>query len=463
MLVICFGVLFGFGITSIAGVLDILKDVFQLSVTGEQSLVAILVIACFFGAMLAGPVSQRWGRRIVILLAVAFALAGYGIILATPDYAWFIAARIVVGVSVGLSSMVIPMYAAEATPARRRGAVVALFQLAITAGILIAYSIALAFASSVSWRLILGSGALPAILGLLAIWLLPESPRWLASRGDMPAAEHAARRLGLLDEWREISAGATVGPETSGYTADQGRKKLRRGGFERGSTVAVLMLCSLLFVLQNLSGIDGILYYAPRIFQTLGFAPGVAALAATFGLGLVNFVATLAALAIVDRAGRRPLLISGSAVMVVGLAAVCAAAVFDWPWVGLAGLGVYIMAFAVSLGPLPYVLMSELFPSAIREQGIAAASAISWLFNALVAFTFLSIVQSIGLAATIGLFLLVCVLSLVICIVFLPETRLVSLEVIEANVLAGRPLRMLGGSPPAREAALGAGRGISGG
>ena len=450
-LVICFGVLFGFGISSIAGVLDILKSVFQLSVTGEQGLVAILVISCFFGAVLAGPISLRWGRRIVILLAVVFALAGYGIMLASPGYAWFVAARIVVGVSVGLSSMVIPMYAAETTLARRRGAVVALFQLAITAGILIAYSVSLAFVSSVSWALILGSGVLPALLGLLAILLLPESPRWLVSKGNMPAAELAAQRLGLMEEWREIAAGAVAGSARDGEVVDSGKKKERMRGLWQGSTVAVLTLCSLLFVLQNLSGIDGILYYAPRIFQTLGFAPGTAALAATFGLGLVNFVATLVALGIVDRAGRRPLLIGGSAVMVAGLAAVVAAAIFSWPWIGLFGLGVYIMAFAVSLGPLPYVLMSELFPSAIREQGIAAASAVSWLFNALVAFTFLSVVESIGLATTIALFLAVCVLSLVICIFFLPETRQVSLEVIEANVLAGRPLRMLGGARPVVE------------
>ncbi len=450
-LVGCFGVLFGFGISSIAGVLDTLTQIFQLSLGDEQSLVSILVVACFFGAILAGPVSLRWGRRPTILVAVAFALAGYSVMLAGPDYGWLIGARILVGISVGLSSMVVPMYAAEAAPARRRGAVVALFQLAITVGILMAYSISLAFVSSASWTLILGSGLLPALLGLLAVLFLPESPRWLAARGRAAAAEQAASRLGLLDEWREIVHGAAQQRTDAGGTPLTGAIAAGGGigqlaGFRRGSTVAVLTLCSVLFVLQNLSGIDGILYYAPRIFQTLGFAPGTAALAATFGLGLVNFAATLVALGIVDSAGRRPLLIGGSAVMVLGLAAVVAAAAFNWPWIGLLGLGLYIMAFAVSLGPLPYVLMSELFPSAIREQGIAAASAVSWLFNALIAFTFLSIVDGIGLAATIALFMLVCMASLAICIVFLPETRLVPLEVIETNVLAGHSLRQLGGA-----------------
>lgn len=205
-----------------------------------------------------------------------------------------------------------------------------------------------------------------------------------------------------------------------------------------------MALCGGLFVLQNFSGIDGILYYAPHIFQTLGFAAGTASLAATFGLGLVNFLATLVALKLVDSAGRRPLLIGGSALMVVGMAMVIAASIFQWAWVSLFGLSLFILAFAVSLGPLPYVMMSELFPARVRETGIAAASSISWLFNALIAFTFLSVVEAIGLTLTMTFFMVVCALSLVIGLVYLPETRRVPLEAIEENVMRGETLRKLG-------------------
>ncbi len=187
-----------------------------------------------------------------------------------------------------------------------------------------------------------------------------------------------------------------------------------------------------------------LLYYAPHIFTELGFPAGTAALAATFGLGLVNVLATVLAMALVDRLGRRPLLIAGSAAMAASLATVILAASQDWPWLALLGLGAYIVAFALSLGPLPYVLMAELFPTAIRERGIAVASATSWLFNGIVAGTFLSLVQGIGLAGTIGIFLGVCLLSLAISLAFVPETRRVGLEQIEADVLAGRPLRRLG-------------------
>lgn len=430
-LVLCFGLTFGFGTASIAGVLDTLRVHFQLDTRDEQMLVASLVVACFFGAAAAGPISARYGRKRAILVAVAFGIVGYALILGGPGLPLLIAARILAGFAIGLSSMVVPMYAAEAAVAKHRGAVVALFQLAVTSGILVAYGVSLAFSEAASWHLLLGAGIVPVCLGLLGILMLPESPRWLAARGDHAAMEHAAHVLGLKAELALDAHKPTAVREDASSV------------LRRGSTMAVLILCSLLFVLQNLSGIDGILYYAPRIFQTLGFSAGTAALAATFGLGLVNFLATVVALVMIDRLGRRPLLIWGSAAMALGLAMTVAGSAFDEPWFGLIGLGLYIAAFAISLGPLPYVLMSELFPTAIREQGIAAASATSWLFNAIVAFTFLSIMEEIGLSASIGIFLAICLLSLAISASYVPETKAARLESIEENVLSGKRLRQL--------------------
>ncbi len=436
-LVVLFGALFGFSTASIAGVTQAIADAFSLSTRAIEMVVTSLLVGCFVGAVVAAPVCQRIGRKPAAFLAAGIAFAGYLLIplgqSLAPGATLLLSARLLIGLGVGLSSMVVPMYAAEVAPSRHRGAVVSLFQLAITIGILLGYAAPLALDGRASWVAMLAGGGVIAGLCMASSVLLPESPRWLLTQGRAPEAQASALRLGILEEFGEQ---AETGEATVAW----------RAVLLRGSTTAVLLLCSALFVLQNFSGIDGILYYAPRIFTELGFPAGVAALAATFGLGLVNVIATVAAMILVDRLGRRPLLIVGSAAMSASLTLVILASLSDWPWVALAGLCGYIVAFALSLGPLPYVLMSELFPIAIRDRGIAVASATSWLFNGIVAGSFLSVVQGIGLAATIGLFLAICLTSLAVSVLFVPETRRVRLETIEADVLSGKPLRRLGTS-----------------
>ena len=446
--------------TSLTGVLDALAERFDLDTAAQEILVSILVICCFVGAMLAGPLSARYGRRVCMLFAAALMILCYVLILGEPTYTGLLVARCGLGLGIGLSSMVVPMYAAEVTIARQRGAVVALFQLAITGGILIAYSVSFLFALTWPWTHVLGVGVVFAVAALLLVRSLPESPHWLLAAGQSDKARAVARALGLqagevaqpsatelAQALREAPRHAIGSVAQESEARESGAKPVAPGSAQavsRRSIVSVLLLCGGLFVLQNLSGIDGILYYAPHIFQTMGFDAGKAALGATLGLGLVNFLATLVALKYVDTAGRRPLLLYGAALMSVGMAMVALASVYQWSWVGLAGLCLFIMAFAVSLGPLPYVMMSELFPSSFREKGIAAASSISWLFNALIAFTFLSVVQWIGLTGVLLFFLGVCLLSWLIAYRYLPETRGASLAHIEANVLSGKRLRDLG-------------------
>ncbi len=437
-LVCCAGISFGYGIASIAGVLQTLQKLFALDLRAEQGLVFVLVIACFAGAAGAGSLSARLGRRPVVGFASLLAAVAYLVIVSAPAYAGLVAARALAGVSIGLLSTVAPMYAAEISSSQQRGAMVGLFQLAVTGGILMAYGASLIWSEPAQWNIVLGGAIVPTVLLMAALAALPESPRWLAGRGRLQQANLAAARLGLMSQWADIAAASSA---RAGIRQPYGTL------LRQGRVTGVLVLCSTLFILQNLSGIDGILYYAPRIFHDLGFSESKAALVATFGLGLANFLATLIGVMAIDRLGRRPLLIGGSLIMTIGLAAVVAAALYEWPWLGLSGLCLYIVAFAVSLGPLPYVLMSELFPLAIREQGMALASAVCWLFNALIAWTFLSLVAWLGLAFTISMFAFVCLVSLLISVYFVPETRRISLEQIEANVLAGKPLRWVGRQP----------------
>lgn len=432
VLVMSFGMLFGFSTASIAGVLESMSRDLSLGSFSAGVLVASLVFGCLVGSIAAGYLSGAIGRRAALLASIMLALPGFALMYVSPGFSGLFCARFLVGLGVGISAMVTPMYAAEVTPARHRGAIVSIFQLAITAGIMLAYGVTLVFDQS-SWSTILASGALILALCLTSTLMLPESPRWLLTRVSEASARSAALRLGILDEISLTRHGA------GGSHRNVDWRILRRG-----STFAVLALCSVLFILQNLSGIDGILYYAPTIFKELGFSAGTASLAATFGLGVANFVATAIALHLVESAGRRPLLIWGSVAMVAGLGLTIAGNGLNLPWLGLGGLVVYIIAFAVSLGPLPYVLMSELFPSTIREQGIAAASATSWLFNALIALGFLSLVENAGLNGALLLFFVVCIISCVVAVLFVPETRGTQLEDIEEKVLAGQPLRRLG-------------------
>lgn len=429
-----FGLLFGYSTAMLAGVLDDVAGRFALDTPSTEAIVAVLVFSCFVGAILASPVSARIGRRAALAIASLLAFGGYGAILAGPNLEVLVIARIAIGLAVGLSSMVAPMYAAEATAPRLRGAVVSIYQLAITIGILAAYAMPLFLSALLAWYQLIGIGIIIGCLGLAVALAIPESPRWLSAKGRIADAEAIARFLGVVD----FAGHAGEHVEASGR-----RWTGLRIAFV-GSVPMVLVMCGGLFILQNLSGIDGILYYAPKIFEELGFDRGAASLAATFLLGGVNVFATVGAIAVVDRLGRRPLLIVGSAFMILGLSGVVTAHLTGSAMVGLAGLCLYIAAFAISLGPLPYVMMSELFPSAIREPGMAAASATSWLFNAMVAFYFLSAVQTFGSVMVFGFFTTICLVTLLAGLALMPETKGVTLDEIEAKVLAGKPLRHLG-------------------
>lgn len=433
------GLLVGYATGVIAGAEAPLTQEFGLQ---DQNVLRGLLVGCiliggFFGAIFAGAIVKHIGpRRMLILVGVVFTLSSFG--MAYSEHAWpFIAWRTIAGFAVGASTMVAPLYVGETAPPSWRGALITGFQLALTVGILAGYLANLAFAESGNWRLMLGLMALPSLVLVVGMLPLTESPRWLLLRGRQEAAQRVFRRIAGFDWPPQEMAQVLASEQLEGDWRDLLRPRFR----------PVLLVAVLLFVFTNLSGIDVILYYAPVIFAEVGFDGALGPILATVGIGTTNVMATIAAMWMVDRYGRRPLLIGGLIPMAIAMAMMVPSLLFEgagWNAMALVALGLFIVSFAISLGPLPYVIMAEIFPVQTRGVGMGLAAAAAWAVNALVSVSFLSLAAAFGMPSVFALFALICVIALFFVVSYVPETRGRSLEEIEANLIAGRPVRQLG-------------------
>lgn len=434
------GFLIGYDTAVIAGALDFVAKDFGLGIVAKSAIVTAILVGGFFGAIAGGPVARRLGQRpTLVLTALIFGGCALGAAFAVGPWdlgAW----RFGLGLAVGTATMVAPLYVAETAPTHWRGALVSSIQLAITIGILVSYLVGLAFTDTGQWRMMLGLGAAPAVLLLIGLVFLPESPRWLILAGREDAARQAWSRLSR-EPWPEAEFAVIrhAGDPPPAHFRDLFARRLR----------PVLMVAAGLFLFTNLSGIDAILYYAPQIFREVGIGGAQGPIIATAGIGAVNVAATILAMWLVDRVGRRPLLLWGLAPMAASLAVMSLALSLDGNGdIGdvatIVCLAIYIIAFAISLGPLPYVLMSELFPAAIRPLGMSLAAATAWGINAVVSITFLPLVTGIGVSGAFFLFAAICCCAYVFVQILVPETKDRSLEQIERNLLAGKATRQLG-------------------
>lgn len=349
-----------------------------------------------------------------------------------------IVGRLAVGVAIGVASYTAPLYISEMAPPRLRGALVTLNQLAITSGILLAYVVDAIFAPSDGWRLMFACGAIPAIVLGVGIAALPESPRWLLLH------RHKAEAIKVLTR---IRGTPDVMPEVNDILehAEPGHGRL--ADLFSPIVLPVLFCGVALAVIQQITGINTVIYYAPTIFQAAGFHSNETAIIATAGVGLVNVLMTLVSIPLIDRVGRRPLLLislSGMALSLAALALGFAIGGEALKWIGVLSLAVYIAAFAIGLGPVFWLLISEIYPLNVRGQAASIATMANWLSNFVVSLTFLSLLNALG---SVWTFLLYAVLSAVgvwFCLRFVPETRGVPLELIERDLRARRPLRKLG-------------------
>jgi len=430
------GLLIGYSTAVIAPVLDLITNRFGLDSIMQGVVVSSVLFGGLLGSLAAGALIRRLGERpVMIATALLFVIGPIGSACAGSVGAMLVW-RTVLGLAVGGATMVTPLYVSETAPVHLRGGLVSIIQLAITIGILLSYLAGTAWTPSGWWQAMLAVGLVPALLMLLGALAVPESPRWLLLRGRQTDAEAAHHRL---TGGQGLTLPPLVDEEPPGDWRDLITSRNR----------PVLILAAGLFAFANLSGIDAILYYAPVIFAEVGFGGTLGPILATTGIGTVNVVATVIATVLIDRLGRRPLLIGGLVPMALSLIVLAVALLTgrgseSADVAAIVCLCVFVTAFAVSLGPLPYVLMSELFPLALRGPGMGIASATAWGVNVIVSLTFPILVERIGIAWTFGFYGLISVVALLFVVALVPETRGRTLELIETNLARGHRVRDLG-------------------
>jgi SP family arabinose:H+ symporter-like MFS transporter len=421
------GLLFGYDIAVINGALVFLRQQLHLSEFQTEFAAGSLLIGCVFGASAGGWFSDKFGRRTMLMISAAlFALSSVGAAL-PRDLTEFAAARFAGGLAIGVASVLAPLYIAEVSPAKSRGRLVSLNQMAIVSGILLAYLVnwAFSFSGPSSWRWMFATAAIPSAGFLIALFFVPESPRWLTEMGDGAAAFRILCKISTRAEATEqlVEIEQAIAEEKGTMW------ELFQPGLRRASFIAISLA-----ILQQITGINTVLFYGSVIFQQqVGEKSASAAIGANVVVGLVNFLATLVALWLIDRAGRRPLLMISSGLMALGQLALGAVFLLKSPPTFLV-LGIMLCcaaAFAIGLGPGVWVLLAEMFPTRIRGRAMSVATVFLWLACTLLTMTFLSLSRAITPSGAFWLYGVMCVVTFVIVWLITPETRGQTLEEIE--------------------------------
>lgn len=427
------GLLFGYDTAVIAGAIGFLQTKFELSSAMTGWAASSAIWGCLFGAMFAGYASDKFGRKKVLLAtAILFSLSAIGSALPntlTP----FVAARFIGGLGVGAASMLSPLYISEIAPAKLRGMLVSLYQLAIVLGINFVYFVNLKIANvgteawniDMGWRFMLGSEVIPALLFFILLFLVPESPRWLTLNGREEEATSILEKVNGKEKGKQIlnEIKETIRAE-KGTLKELFATKLRRA----------LIIGLVLALFSQITGINAIIYYAPEIFKNIGFGTD-SALQQTVIIGFVNTIFTFVAIYFIDRMGRRTLLLWGLSGMVICLFGTGVVFYFGhssslWTLIFILG---FIASFASSLGPIPWVIMSEIFPTKIRGMAMSFATMTLWLgVVAITQFTPIML-DNLGGAYTFWIFMANAVFLLIFVYKRVPETKGRTLEEIEKS------------------------------
>lgn len=426
------GILFGYDLGVISGVLLYIKKIWTLGSFAQGVVGASFAFGAIFGAVFAGRLTDRLGRKRTIMTAgLVFALATLGCTL-SPNVAAFVVFRFIAGIAVGASSTTVPMYLAELAPTRLRGGLAALNQLMIVGGVLIAYIIDWALSGSGDWRLMIALAIVPGVALALGMIRMPETPRWLVKAGR----EDEARPVILAAQ----GAGADVDGEIAGIhevlrldSEQKGRLRDLGKAWARPALLVALILA----VGQQFSGVNAINVYAPTMFTNLGLGDS-ASLLASVVLGAAKVLLTIWVIFIVDRWGRRPLLLIGAGFMAVALLALGIAGEMLHS-AGAAGITTlifliaYLAGYELGWGAVVWIMISEVFPLKVRGVGMGTASTALWTATFAITLVFPVMDDGLGLSVSAWVFAAVNVVLCLLVAKFVPETKGRSLEEIELD------------------------------
>ena len=426
------GLLFGYDTAVIAGAIGFLQERFGLSPAMVGWAASSAIWGCVFGAMFAGYLSDTIGRKkTLIITAILFFVSSLGAAFPT-SLTEFVIARFIGGLGIGAASMLSPLYISEIAPAKIRGTLVSLYQLAIVIGINLIYFVNLKIAGlgdtawnvDMGWRYMLGSGAIPAFLFLL-LFLVPESPRWLMKKKRADEALDTLERVNGKARAREVMQEIKEALSQETGTV----KELFSPGLRMALIVGVVLA-----LFSQITGINAIIYYAPEIFKSIGFA-SESAFFQTVLIGSINTLFTFVALWLIDRAGRRSLLlwgVSGMIICLLGTGLCFYYNIVQGPWLLIFILG-YIASFASSLGPIPWVIMSEIFPTKTRGIAMSFCTLVLWIGVLFITQFTPMLLENIGGAFTFWIFMVNAIILLLFVWKVIPETKQRTLEEIEQS------------------------------
>lgn len=431
------GILYGFDMGIIAAAMIFVRSSFNLSTKMEEVVVSVVLIGAMMGAIVGGTIADHFGRRSTLLWGGIIFIAGSLLAPLSSNVAALIVARLLLGLAIGFTSVTAPVYVSELAPPQSRGMLIGLYQFALTLGIALADLVGYWLAGGHAWRLMFGIGAIPAALFLMLILTVPESPRWLVIHGRGREAESVLKTYtddsGTALLLRDISTSLTV-------TTERRWDALWSPGVRGALFIGVGFT-----ILQQVTGINTVIYYGPQIFSLAGVESDRSAIFATFLVAAVNVVATVIALVLVDRLGRKPLLYCGVGGMTLSLFLLSFAFHSQLEMRHSLGiiaticLMVFITCFAFSMGPIGWILVAEVFPLRLRGRGVAAATLGSCGANFLVSMTFLSLIKEAGSSVTFSIYGGFCVLTLLFVRFVIPETKGLELESISSREVVASP------------------------